>query len=499
MERKGWIWGGGAVGGALCLEIGGAAVLPVLGLCFVYLAWRRPLAAVLAAYAAILLDSWGMSALRVAGLPLTLAKGAVAFALAIHLGRQLATRRALFVLTPISAGVMAVLASMWVSVASVRNLRLAWIELAGVTMLAVLLHLVASVVTREQLVVTVRWMAAMTLVVFGRVLVSGAQHGVYGGAHEAWHTRSSGAMTDPNAWATGVLVSGFFLMGALSRDDHRLATPLLVGLLVLTPACLMQSMSRAGLHAACIAAPVLLWALRPRWRLVGLALAPTAVAVVAFVNVEAVLLRYATLVDPTIEAGIGGWSLRERESLVNAAVTVIQAHPFVGVGVGNFRVVAEELTSGAVFKIAHNSYLTILAEQGLLGAISHGWLAGSVLVAAGRAALGNGGTYREGVGRGFLASAVAFGAMAATLNLATFALAWFVFAVGLVATPRAGEADTLPAYGGRHGDGPSGAGGWDRADLPGVLRDPEQPQHVLWRAHQRDLRLRDHVPEDLRG
>lgn len=442
--RVWWAIGMAVIAGVLSVEAGPWLMLGVLGLASVLVAIRQPRVAVLLAYGAILLDSQGMTGLRVAGLPLTLSKVAVLVALVAWLSHRLVHEQSLLPWTPLSGAVAGVLGSMLLSLAAVIDLRLAWIDLAGVIMLSLLLHLVFGVVRDSDLGTVVRWMAAMTIAVFAAVLWTGSSGGAVGSAHEAWHTRSSGAFTDPNAWATCVLVTSSFLIGALAHDRHRLARPLLLGLLVVAPAAVMQSMSRAGMVGTVVVAPVVLWAAWPQRRVLGVGVLSVAVVAPFVMNLDAVLLRYWTLVDPSVEAGVGGHSLRERQALVDAALAVIWSRPVFGVGVGNFRVVAEALTSGQVFKIAHNSYLTIAAEQGVPGIVTHLWLAVCTLHAAFVGALGAPEGVGRGVGRGFVAAVIAFGAMAATLNLATFAVGWYVFGVGLVAAERAVVRGSLP-------------------------------------------------------
>jgi hypothetical protein len=59
------------------------------------------------------------------------------------------------------------------------------------------------------------------------------------------------------------------------------------------------------------------------------------------------------------------------------------------------------------------------------------------------------------------------------------------------------ESDAL--YHAAHGKGrTAGAGGWIVARVPGVLRDPREPHDEAAACHQRDLRLRDDVPEAVR-
>ncbi len=67
-------------------------------------------------------------------------------------------------------------------------------------------------------------------------------------------------------------------------------------------------------------------------------------------------------------------SISERFILWNTALCIFQQHPWLGSGFYSFRLLAEECTQGIVFNTyanAHNTYLQILADLGLLGAFAY--------------------------------------------------------------------------------------------------------------------------------
>jgi len=60
------------------------------------------------------------------------------------------------------------------------------------------------------------------------------------------------------------------------------------------------------------------------------------------------------------------FSMAMRLNYWQESLNVIKAHPFVGVGLGNLNL--------QMSRYAHNSYLQILAEMGLLGLLSFAWI-----------------------------------------------------------------------------------------------------------------------------
>lgn len=64
------------------------------------------------------------------------------------------------------------------------------------------------------------------------------------------------------------------------------------------------------------------------------------------------------------------FSLLKRLGYWQDTLEIIKAHPFVGIGIGNFNLAQSRYT--------HNSYLQIWAEMGIFGLISFLWIVGSI-------------------------------------------------------------------------------------------------------------------------
>jgi O-antigen ligase len=137
-------------------------------------------------------------------------------------------------------------------------------------------------------------------------------------------------------------------------------------------------------------------------------------------------------VDPTLEADLGHGSLRERRALLEAGIQMFWENPVMGVGTGLFRVHASYVSAGEVWKIAHNSYLNVAAEQGIPGILSHLYLGFLLFSSIWHCAFRTTTRLAQGMGFGMLVSFAGFCIMALTLNLSTFAVAYYMLGFGLM-------------------------------------------------------------------
>ena len=64
-------------------------------------------------------------------------------------------------------------------------------------------------------------------------------------------------------------------------------------------------------------------------------------------------------------ADLGGTSIIKREDTVMVGLQMIRDHPFLGVGLGNFREVSRQMYLDTYFRPPHNSYLWAAAEGGI--------------------------------------------------------------------------------------------------------------------------------------
>lgn len=199
---------------------------------------------------------------------------------------------------------------------------------------------------------------------------------VQGGASETESTtRSVGLFVDPNFFAmaqgVGACLAVALMLGS-SGAAGRLLWAVAAGAIALSAAL---SMSRGSLAALAVGAVVLLLAApsrRVRLQLGALLLA--AALLVAVVAGEALAARIERLEEDRA-AG--------RETVWQVALQVFREHPVAGVGAGNFIVVyldALQRTPGVPIemlprdadteeqaKVAHNTYLSVLSETGLVG------------------------------------------------------------------------------------------------------------------------------------
>ncbi|HJQ83423.1 MAG TPA: O-antigen ligase family protein [Candidatus Binatia bacterium] len=63
---------------------------------------------------------------------------------------------------------------------------------------------------------------------------------------------------------------------------------------------------------------------------------------------------------------LGGTSVVKREETIQVGLRMVRDHPFLGIGLGNFREVSRQVYLDEYFRPPHNSYLWAAAEGGLL-------------------------------------------------------------------------------------------------------------------------------------
>jgi O-antigen ligase len=234
-------------------------------------------------------------------------------------------------------------------------------------------------------------MLALTAILLGAILAAG--FGVLQPPNPsiAAEGRATGTIGDPNELAAALLIglalgAGFALARGLS-PRLRLAGALAVPLCA---AGIFLSVSRGGL----IALGALLVAgtvLAGRWRgaVTAILVAVAAGGVLYFTELAPLPARERVT---TANGGSG------RTDLWTVGWRMVQAHPVEGVGVGNFQVVSRnyalqpgflrrtDLIFSAEPKIAHNTYLQVMAETGVVGLLFFLGTIGACLACALRAA-----------------------------------------------------------------------------------------------------------------
>lgn len=215
-------------------------------------------------------------------------------------------------------------------------------------------------------------MLVLAAIVIGAVLAAGFGILQPPEASIALEGRATGTIGDPNELAAALLV-GLALAAGFALGRER-SPALRLGALLAIPLCaagIFLSLSRGGL----IALAALLVAgtvFAGRWRLAVTAILVAVVAggVVYFTQIASLPAR------ERVTSSNGGSG---RSDLWTVGLRMVDAHPLGGVGVGNFPVVSRnyalqpgalrrsDLIFSAEPKIAHNTYLQIMAETGVPG------------------------------------------------------------------------------------------------------------------------------------
>ncbi|HEY7284725.1 MAG TPA: O-antigen ligase family protein [Vicinamibacterales bacterium] len=148
----------------------------------------------------------------------------------------------------------------------------------------------------------------------------------------------------------------------------------------LMAAALVATLSRSGLIAGLAGAVAIVWLSRGRverrgraWLLGGLSL--VALVAAAYANLGALMVR----VGETIGSGVGG-----RREIWTTTISMIRDFPIAGVGVGSYQraMTVYQPAHDFSFNHAHNEYLQLLAEGGVLMSIPL-----AVAIVAGSAAI----------------------------------------------------------------------------------------------------------------
>jgi O-antigen ligase len=183
--------------------------------------------------------------------------------------------------------------------------------------------------------------------------------------------RLAGTIGEPNQLAA-VLVAGFVISLALAvvLRGQPLARIGLVVAAVLCLLCNFLTLSRAGLIALAVAM-FLVPFVAGRWRAVATVFAAlTVISLLGFFSLIASPDQRARVTE--IGSGSG------RSDIWTVGWRMVQAHPLAGIGVGQFQTSAVHylIAPGAIQrsdlivdkpKVAHNIYLHVLAELGIIG------------------------------------------------------------------------------------------------------------------------------------
>jgi O-antigen ligase len=418
-------WLGGALGLAVSLQ----PVLVVLGIaaaCVALMGLVYPSSLVGLMFLAVLFDRLGVTGMNVAQFPITASKLSVLGGLALwgvrvvlRGGTLLRWHAALWAMS----GVVVMTAF---SVAFHDCMHAGKYTLFGLGMMTVLVAFVYTVLAEAPLGGLFRFLAAALIGVCLLSLLPSS-----GG-------RASGTLGDPNEWGTMVLLLTPTILGGLAGDRHALARPLRIVLFLLFPLVVMRTGSRSAFVVGVVILPCCVYLLRRRRGELAAGITLAAIAAPFAIGLSATLERLRGLVgNLSGSAVVPDTSLDERTELFKQGWDLFLDRWLLGAGPGTFPEATGFLSTMGEFRPAHNSYMEIVCEQGVIGMIPFvilAWVVALTLWRAYHAATDEVSRSRvQGVSFGLVAVVL----MAGTLGLLTFSMAFLALGLALAVAAQA--------------------------------------------------------------
>ena len=176
--------------------------------------------------------------------------------------------------------------------------------------------------------------------------------------------RVVGTFDDPNLFSSYLVISFCILLMSRVVDPKiwkTVAALTILAAMVLTGSRAVIPAILFGLLVAAFAARGERAARRQLWRTVSIGLLLVAASFLVWNPIDSLesVTRIVTSDDTISSDG--------RIQLWSVAWRMWQEHPVLGVGIGQYRAVADQYIFGGVGNIAHNTYLSFLAETGLVG------------------------------------------------------------------------------------------------------------------------------------
>jgi len=228
------------------------------------------------------------------------------------------------------------------------------------------------------------------------------------------------------------------MLGGLADDDHWSAAPLRLALLLLAPLAILRTESRTALVVGLLVSAGCVYVLRRRRTELALCVGGAVVAAPMVISVSDATARFRKLVG-NLQGGAvqQDESLEERSELFRQGKQLFFDHWLLGVGPGNFARSTGFVSHTGELRPAHNTYLEVASEQGVLGLLPFAIFFGTVAWTMRDAAQGARTSAQRNRVLGMSIGLGSFALMSATLGLLTFSMAYLVLGLGLAVATQA--------------------------------------------------------------
>jgi len=337
--------------------IGKSSWLPVvalLGVVFLWIGWSRPMMLVVLMGSLILLESKGVIATII--IPWTLAKVVTAGSLGVWGLRRLVLREPILQVGSELYVMGFLLLAMCTSLVFTLDLKTSILGVSSMLLVLVLCYFVFAM-AREfdvEMVLLLLIPAGLAYMIYGVGFSTVGFSEVQGG-------RLEGSDGNPNDWALSLNFLCLPLLGFLAGKQKRWAWGLFAVMALMLLSNHALAASRGALIALVLAAPLVLLPFRkqPILLLVGL---PVLAVVGSF------MMDFSLVIGRFAEASVqADYSTLAREETVWVGLQVFKENWLFGTGIGTFRYSFADTSHSGIVRTAHNMYISLMAETGVIG------------------------------------------------------------------------------------------------------------------------------------
>lgn len=343
----------GAIGGIVSSQEPRLAVAGLIGMIGVVLSYARVELLVAGLVSAVLLE--GLFPLgTIAGVPLTTGKAGMLVAMAVWFARCGIRRQLPIVPSRVFVPYLILYGAMAMAMAYAREPEASLEDMIPGLLVFILIHFLYTILRDLDLQRVLHLLAIPGI----GLLVYCAFYG------EVEGNRLVGVAGNPNLWGGLALWLGFGLLGALLNDRRPLFLGLAATCAIFMTANAVMSGSRGAVVAALPSLALMALTLRKNKALLAAVGVGITVMLLFVLDTSVLTDRFSNM-----ESGDNSYLMRRLGAMI--ALDMFTENPLFGIGLGQFRMEFRYASSSGFFMDTHSMYLRILAEQGLIGAISY--------------------------------------------------------------------------------------------------------------------------------
>lgn len=408
----------------------------LVGLVVISLSFRYPGFILTALLGMMLFQRFQMIRFGMLGVPMSLAKLSAFMAIVVFVGQALIRRQRIFVMDHVTVGLLAIVFAFLVSTLAADDPMDSRRRMMSIVLLATLTYFSYRFVRREHVKFLINVLPLLMGLLCAVSLWDLTHGGVWSRATEiaadAEIIRGGGSFGDPNVWSSVNLFFMPLILLHFAQSKRWIVRAFDLAVLAGLVINVGLSFSRAGYLVLGMLVIAVLWQQRRKpWLAIALAALMVAVLLYA-VPIEVIEQRFNRLMMFPSQSDKDS-SLYTRYQVLVGGFEVFLENPLWGVGPAQYGQYVSYGGMADYGKSAHNIYMQVVVELGLLGAAAFSWLLYGVIGVWNRLRKARLDPFARDFFRFTNLSFFSYFLMGATLNILFHSYMWFMLGVALSA------------------------------------------------------------------